>query len=424
MTRRVFALAFLCGSFLLPLASKAQSLLQDGDVVLICGDSITEQKQYSVFIEDYLLMSQPVKNVKTIEIGWAGENVNHFANYWQQVGLTFSPTVATTSFGMNDGGYDRFNDKMKDGFHDGTAKAIANFKAAGVRVIVIGSPTAVDTFYFKNPKHKDVTAAEYNQTLDRLGDIAHDIAKSQKVQFVDLHSLILKTMSAAKGALGEKFAVTGNSDGVHPQADGHLIMAYGYLKGMGMDGNIGATTYDAAAGTAQTDDAQRIVSVKNGEITLESSRYPFVFSGEPGASDGTVGILPFLPFNQDLNRYMLTVQNLKAPKAKVTWGTQSKVFTSEQLAAGINLAAEFLVNPFVDPSMAVDKKVRAKQDFEQIFIRDYVNGARSIAQTMPAEVEALKAVQESFSAAHDKLLADLTSSVKPVTHTIKIEEMN
>ncbi|MHC4913054.1 MAG: hypothetical protein ACYTE5_08635, partial [Planctomycetota bacterium] len=30
--------------------------LQQGDFVAICGDSITEQKQYSVYVQDYLLM--------------------------------------------------------------------------------------------------------------------------------------------------------------------------------------------------------------------------------------------------------------------------------------------------------------------------------------------------------------------------------
>jgi hypothetical protein len=424
MTKRVVASALVCASILFPLVVKSQTVLRDGDVLLICGDSITEQKQYSVFIEDYILMSQPVKNVKTIQIGWAGENVQHFANYWQGVGLTFSPTVATTNFGMNDGAYDLINDKMKESFRDGTAKAIANFKAVGVRAILIGSPGAVDTFYFKNPKHKEVSAADYNQTLGRLTDVAREVAKSQKVSFVDLHTLMLKTMASAKGTLGEKFAVTGNSDGVHPQADGHLIMAYGFLKGMGMDGNIGTITYDEATGAAQTDDAQHIVSIQNGDITVESSRYPFAFYGEPGASDGTVGILPFLPFNQDLNRYMLIVRNLKGSRAKVIWGNESKVYTREQLAAGVNLAADFPTNPFVAPFMAIDKKVRAKQDFESLYIHGYINGARPIEQTMPAEADALKAVQDSFSVAHQKLLADLAASVKPVTHTIKIESMN
>jgi hypothetical protein len=424
MRSRAVVLGLLCGAFVCPLTSKAQSVLRDGDVLLICGDSITEQKQYSVFIEDYILMSQPVRNVKTIQIGWGGENVNHFANYWQGVGLMFHPTLATTNFGMNDGGYDVVNDKMKEGFRDGTKKMIDQFKAAGVREVFVGASGGVDSFYFKNPKHKEVSAASYDQTLGSLSDVARDVARSEKEPFVDLHTLTLKTMAAAKAALGEKFAVTGNSDGVHPQADGHLMMAYAYLKAMGMDGNIGTITYDMATDQAQTDDAQHVISVAKGDITLESTRYPFGFFGDAGASDGTVAILPFLPFNKDLNRYMLVVKNLKSATAKITWGTETKEFTREQLSAGINLAAEFLTNPFTAPFLAVDKKVRAKQDFESLFIKGYINGEKPIEQAMPADTDVLRSVIASFGVAHQKLLGDLASSVKPVVHTIKIRETN
>ena len=48
------------------------TILKSGDVVAVCGDSLTEQKVYSVFVEDYLLMCQPVPGVKTLDCGWGG----------------------------------------------------------------------------------------------------------------------------------------------------------------------------------------------------------------------------------------------------------------------------------------------------------------------------------------------------------------
>ena len=47
--------------------------LEAGDTVAICGDSITEQREYSVFIEDYLLMCQPAPDLKAHQFGWSGE---------------------------------------------------------------------------------------------------------------------------------------------------------------------------------------------------------------------------------------------------------------------------------------------------------------------------------------------------------------
>ena len=42
--------------------------LRPGDVVAICGDSITEQGLYSAFIEAYLLACQPVSGVRTTNL--------------------------------------------------------------------------------------------------------------------------------------------------------------------------------------------------------------------------------------------------------------------------------------------------------------------------------------------------------------------
>ena len=59
-------------------AGAASPGLQAGDFVAVVGDSITEQKQYSVFIEDYLLMCQPAADLRTAQFGWGGETAPGF----------------------------------------------------------------------------------------------------------------------------------------------------------------------------------------------------------------------------------------------------------------------------------------------------------------------------------------------------------
>src|SRR5438552_18817579 len=85
-------------------ASAADSVLKPGDSVALCGDSITEQKLYSVFIEDYLLMCQPVSNPETMQFGWSGEKADGFLARMENDVLRFKPRIATTCYGMNDGG--------------------------------------------------------------------------------------------------------------------------------------------------------------------------------------------------------------------------------------------------------------------------------------------------------------------------------
>ncbi len=51
----------------------AEAVLKAGDYVAIVGDSITEQRLYSVYMEDYLLMCQPAAQLQTTQFGWGGE---------------------------------------------------------------------------------------------------------------------------------------------------------------------------------------------------------------------------------------------------------------------------------------------------------------------------------------------------------------
>jgi hypothetical protein len=217
-------------------------------------------------------------------------------------------------------------------------------------------------------------------------------------------------------------------------------MAYAVLKAMGFDGNIGTITYDDSTGKAAATAGHRIVSSQPGQIVVESTRYPFCFfNGTKDANQdaappqsqfagnwnyGDAAILPFVPFNQDLNRYLLVVKNLKSPKARITWGKQSKEFRSAELAKGINLAAEFLKNPFVQSFAAVDRVVLNKQDFETQFITHYLYSQPGLLKAMPSKAASLKMIDAGFRDVHAGLLENCQKAVKPVTHTIKIEELS
>src|SRR3954469_13428262 len=83
-------------------AATGKGLVEPGDTIAVIGDSITEQKQYSVFIEDYLLMCQPAEKLRVSQFGWGGETAAGFQKRMRNDTLRFNPTVITTCFGMND----------------------------------------------------------------------------------------------------------------------------------------------------------------------------------------------------------------------------------------------------------------------------------------------------------------------------------
>jgi lysophospholipase L1-like esterase len=417
----------------------AAPVIERGDVVAVCGDSLTEQKVYSVFIEDYLLMCQPTPDVNTLGCGWGGSTAPHFAAHMGGDVMTFAPKVAVICFGMNDGNSNVLNETLVRSYRSGLEKVIANFQRGGTRTIIVGSPPVVDSFYFKNSRHADVTAAQYNETLGQLGAIARQVAATKGVLFADLHTPMMAAMTQAKRQLGERYPFSGEGDGVHGGPNEHLVMAYAVLKAMGFEGHVGTITYDGSTGSATATPGHRIVSSQPGKVIVESSRYPFCFFNGTKDADpqsappqsqfagnwkyGNAAILPFVPFNQDLNRYLLVAQNLKSERARITWGEQSQEFTAAELARGVNLAAAFLKNPFVLPFAAVDRAVINKQSFETQFITHFLYDQPGLLKGVPSKAAAFKMIDTGFRDAHAGLLENCRKVVKPVTHTIKIEAL-
>ena len=60
-----------------------------------------------------------------------------------------------------------------------------------------------------------------------------------------------------------------------PNWAGHTVMAYAFLKGMGLDGEIGTFTVDLKKNEMKTTAGHEVVAAKDGEFQIKSSRYPF-----------------------------------------------------------------------------------------------------------------------------------------------------
>ncbi len=394
--------------------------LHDNDAVAICGDSITQQKLYSVYMEDYLLMCKPKSNVHAMQFGWDGEVVGGFLGRMSNV-LRFPVTVATTFYGMNDGGYAALTDEKAKKYRDGTKAIVDTFKQSGDRCNVVGSPGVVDSKTFK-PADPDADKV-YNKTLGQLGDIAAEVAKSEGVAYTDVHGLMMDVMAKAKAKYGEDYPVTGAHDGVHPDPNGHLVIAYAFLKALGCDGNIGTINVDLTGNKATATDGHKILAMKDGSVDVESARYPFCFTGDPKSPDATTGIIEFLPFNQDLNRYTLIVANPPAgtTKLKITWGKQSKEFPIADLAKGINLAAEFLDNPFAEPFKKVQDTIAQQQQFETLLVKQLLASLPQYAAMVPQQKDAASKFGQAGIDLANAMNNNAVASVAPVKHTIKIE---
>jgi lysophospholipase L1-like esterase len=403
-----------------PFALAADAVLKPNDFLAICGDSITEQRQYSVFIEDYLLMCKPVREPQVMQFGWSGETAEGFFTRMENDVLRFKPSIATTCYGMNDGHYAKLSDATSQGYRDNMNKVVETFTMNSVRV-VIGSPGCVDSTTFRRAPG----AEEYNKTLAAERDIAREIAQQRKCPFADVYQAMYDTMQKAKAKFGADYPVAG-PDGIHPNINGHLIMAYAFLKALAVSGDIGTITVDLTANKATGSDGHLIQSFDKGIVTVQSSRYPFCFLPDRENPDdlrspnSMRGIIEFFPFNPDLNRFMLIVHGARA-KMKITWGDSSKEFSPEALDKGINLAAEFLDNPFVEPFSKVHKLVQTQQEFETPMIKNMVHSASMYRRALGDNQGAVTTLTDDLTRFDKTLFNTAAASVTPVTHTIKIE---
>ena len=88
-----------------PPASAQEFFLKKGDVVVVMGDSITEQRLYSNYLEIWCQTRFPSYNLVFRNVGIGGDRSTGGNGRFKRDVLPFKPTVLTVDFGMNDGNY-------------------------------------------------------------------------------------------------------------------------------------------------------------------------------------------------------------------------------------------------------------------------------------------------------------------------------
>ena len=412
--------------FVLLKAPKAPALvLKTGDRLAICGDSITEQKMYSRIMEDYLTVCVPELKVTVRQYGWSGERAPGFLARMTNDCLLFKPTVATTCYGMNDHEYGPYEERIGRTYCQKSMEVVEAFKSRGVRVI-LGSPGCVGKIpaWVKTARG---TVEDLNLNLCKLRNLGIEMARQEDVGFADVFWPMLKARALGQERFGADYAIAGK-DGVHPGWAGHTVMAYAFLKALGLNGAIGTFTIDLKTGAMLASEGHQVMSAKDGTFEIKSRRYPFCACVEPGRGQASYPVcgkddatkdnsicsaMRLIPFNQELNRLVLIVRHGTAPNYKVTWGLTGKIFTAGVLARGVNLAEEFPCNPFCAAFGKVDAAVAAKQAYETKQVKEVLHGAEgkadfaaAVTRTEGERKPLAQAIQEAFV---------------PVTHVLRVE---
>jgi len=397
-----------------PAPEAKESLLKKGDRLAIIGDSITEQKRYSVIIEAYLTGCLPELEITARQYGWSGEQAGGFIKRMENDALRFKPTIATSCYGMNDFRYVPFDQKIADEYRKNQTTIVQAFKKAGAR-FVVGSPGIIDSVPHW-VKTASGTKQDLNLSLSKFRNVALEVAKAEGVGFADVYQPMLIANNVAQKKYGGTFMVAGK-DGVHPLWTGHLIMGYAFLKGLGVDGDLGTITYDEASGKAIAANGHEILSSGDGKVTVRSTKLPFSSANKELSSDDSITAgRALVPFDDELNRLTLKLNKPKAASYDVTWGETTKRYTAAELTTGVNLAKDFPVHPLSAQFKKIWDAVADKQAYETEQIKKLVHGAEGKAD-MEGTFEKTEKVRAEKAAA-------IVAAKVPVEHSIVIKAAN
>jgi lysophospholipase L1-like esterase len=224
----------------------ALARLQDVHRIIFLGDSITYAGGYVDDIEAYYVTRFPEQHFEFINVGLSSETVSGLSeaseknprpDLHERLGRVLAktkPDLAFVCYGMNDGIYNPPDDARLKAFEEGMKSVHAQIAAAGAKIIhvtppvfdPVGAKARISTngsFGFSHPYR------DYNKTLDQFSEwLVAQRAAGWEV--ADLHSGMARWLAEQRGR-NPDFNYT--RDGVHPNGEGHWIMAQQILLYLG-----------------------------------------------------------------------------------------------------------------------------------------------------------------------------------------------
>jgi len=391
------------------LAAQERFYLHDGDTVVFYGDSITEQRLYTTFVETFVVTRYPQLKVRFVNAGWGGENAPGGNGGSADVRLTrdvipYKPTVMTVMLGMNDGGYLAFDEERFNRYKAGMEHILEVTKKAfpDLRVTLL-EPSPYD----------DVTVEPqfpggYNSVLVRYGQYMKELGQRNHMLVADLNGPVVEMLKKANALnpAGAKALIPGR---IHPAAGGHLIMAESLLKAWGALPLVSAVEIDAASRQVARAENTTVTELAVGR-TISWSQKDAALPMPVSLRDRSVPIavrrgaatmdlaLSSSDFTEALNRQTLRVRGLEAARytLKIN-GSETGSFSREQLAAGLNLAG--LATPMAKQSFGVHLLTLKRGEVHELRWKQLqVPFESDNLARLPAVLEGLDAMEEELAA--------------------------
>jgi lysophospholipase L1-like esterase len=323
---------------------------EDGDRAVFLGNSITDGGHYHSYIWLYYMTRFPEMNLRIVNAGIGGDTALNMFNRLDTDVFNHRPTVLTVTFGMNDTGYQEYNGDDAAAFGEKKYKeTFDNYKLLeerlkglpDTRIVQMGSSPYDETAQIDNTALRGK-----NAVMQRVVEFQRVAANENGWEFLDLNEPMVE-INREQQAEDPTFALCG-SDRIHPGNDGHMVMAYLYLKAQGFVGREVADVQVDAAKTsvlksvnAEITDIRRSGRDLTFDYLAASLPYPLDTLNRSRGTGPQSDIVRLVPFTEEMNREMLSVTGLARGNYQLLIDRQEiGTWSAAQFSEGINLAEQ------------------------------------------------------------------------------------
>jgi lysophospholipase L1-like esterase len=345
------AFVFLTSGCMLSLQAQVAPF-KKGDRVAFVGNSITDGGHYNYYICLYYMTRFPGQRIDVFNVGIGGDVAEQIYSRFDGDLLPKKPTVVALTFGMNDTKYFEYtwpdaaeqSKKAIQTSYTSYLKIEKKLQAlTGARKVLMASSP-----YDETTKGKGNYFPKKSLAMLEVAKFQEASAKKNNWEWVDFN----RPMTAINQQGQQKdstFTICGG-DRIHPGQDGHMIMAYIFLKAQGLAGKkVAKVTVDAAQKKVQQ---AGNCAITNLSATSTALQFDYLANALPypmdtvargwGATTRQSEAMQLIPFMQEFNQELFTIKGLKADKHYVLQidGETVGSWTGAQWSEGINLAEQ------------------------------------------------------------------------------------
>jgi len=370
-------LAVLAG---VQLSAQQVTPFKEGDRAVFLGNSITDGGHYHSYIWLYYMTRFPDMNITIFNAGIGGDSAPDM--YKRLDGDVFSkrPTVLMMTFGMNDSGYFEYNGTEPEKFADKKVKeCFDNYQLIekrlkalpNTKIVMIGT----SPYDEKAVIEKNVAFKNKNQAMLRIIDFQKASAVANKWEFVDFNQPMMEVNENGRKTI-PTFTLCG-SDRVHPDNDGHMVMAYLFLKAQGFAGKEVADVSISGKSVLKSTNCE----ITNLKVTSSQVSFNYLAGSLPypldtiargwGSKRSQSKVAEEVPFMEEMNKELLAVKGLKANDKYSLYIDNQLIgsWSGLEFANGINLATQSKT-PQYQQAIAIMQLNEERWEIERRF-RDY-----------------------------------------------------